>query len=309
MRRFVLLFLSPLSTFAADDFTLNSQPAAPLVDHHQHLVAPEMAAAGQKPIDAAAMISMLDAAGIRRAVLLSNAYRYADYEKVRSENDWTANEAAKYPQRLVAFCGFDPLAAYALEELARCAADERFGRGIKLQFGMSAVNLADAGHVAKVKSVFSAANEKGLAIVVHMRGRRAHPYGAAQARTFIDELLAATPDVPVQIAHFAGGGATSDPPSDEALATFIAAIAKDDPRVRNLYFDLALVAPAGLSPQRAQFVVTGIRQIGLPRILYGSDGGDPTDPPPEAMLEAFRKLPLTGAEFRAIGGNVAPYLR
>ena len=35
-----------------------------------------MAAQGQNPIDAKSMIRMLDDAGIRRAVLLSNAFRY-----------------------------------------------------------------------------------------------------------------------------------------------------------------------------------------------------------------------------------------
>ena len=283
--------------------------AAPRVDHHQHLLTAAMTAPGQKPIDAAAMIAMLDEADIQRAVLLSNAYRYDDHAEVKTENDWTAAEAAKFPQRLIAFCGFDPLADYALEELARCAGDQRFGRGIKLQFGMSAVNLADPDHVARVKRVFQAANEQALAIVVHMRGRRAHPYGGAQAQTFIDELLAAAPDVPVQIAHFTGGGSSNDPPADEALATFIAALTRNDPRLRNLYFDLSLVAPADLTAERAQFVVAKIREIGLARILYGSDGGDPTDPPPKAQAEAFRKLPLSAAEVREIEANVAPYLR
>lgn len=300
--KLLVAWLLPLAALAGE-------AAAPPVDHHQHLLAPAMAAPGQQPIDAAALIAMLDEAGIQRAVLLSNAYRYDDYAQVKAENDWTADEAAKYPQRLVAFCGFNPLADYALEELARCAGDRRFGRGIKLQFGMSAVNLSDAAHVAKVKNVFRAANEKGLAVVVHMRGRRAHPYGAAQAKVFIDELVAAAPDVTMQIAHFAGGGSTNDPPADEALDTFAAAIFRQDPRVRNLYFDLALVAPADLSPERAQFVAQQIRALGLQRILYGSDGGDPTDPPPKTQLEAFRKLPLTEAEFGAIVRNVAPYLR
>jgi predicted TIM-barrel fold metal-dependent hydrolase len=301
--KLLLALLLPCTVLASGTTT------APLVDHHQHLLTPAMVAAGQKPIDAQSMIAMLDEAGIQRAVLLSNAYRYDDYAKVKAENDWTADEAAKFPQRLVAFCGFDPLAEYAVEELTRCAADKRFGRGIKLQFGMSAVNLSDTGHIAKVKRVFEAANQNGLAIVVHMRGRRAHPYGAAQAQVFIDELLAAAPGISVQIAHFAGGGSTNDPPSDEALAAFIAAISRKDPRVRNLLFDLALVAPADLTPERAQFVVKSIREIGLERILYGSDGGDPTDPPPKVQLEAFRKLPLTAAEFAAIEGNVAAYLR
>jgi hypothetical protein len=45
------------------------------------------------------------------------------------------------------------------------------------------------------------------------------------------------------------------------------------------------------------------------RILYGSDGGDPTDPPPKVTLQAFRSLPLTRKEFAAIEKNVAPWLR
>jgi predicted TIM-barrel fold metal-dependent hydrolase len=305
-------------------FLITALPAAPafarapIVDHHQHLLAPTMTAPGQKPIDASAMVRMLDEAGIRRAVLLSNAFRFGnpsepplpdEYARVMAENDWTAREAAKYPGRLVALCSFNPLKNYALSELNRCAHDKRFGRGIKLQLGFSDVDLDDHVDVTLLRRVFRVANSNGMAIVVHMRTRRARNYGTSQALTFIDELLAAAPDVPVQIAHFCGGGSANDPPSDEALAVFTAAITRQDPRVQHLFFDLALVAPADLSPERVQFVAQRIREIGVQRILYGSDGGDPTDPPPKAAFEAFRKLPLTEAEFRAIEGNVAPYLR
>ena len=291
--------------------------AAPVIDHHQHLLAAGMVSPGQKPIDARAMIRMLDEAGIRRAVLLSNAYRHGnptdppaadELSRVMAENDWTAREAAKYPKRLTALCSFNPLKDYALGELNRCARDRRFGRGIKLQFGVADVDLDDPVEVTLLRRVFRVANAKGMAIVVHMRTRRAHPYGTAQALTFLDELLAAAPDVPVQIAHFCGGGSSNDEPADQALAVFAAAITRQDPRVKNLYFDLALVAPADLTPARAQWVAARIREIGPKRILYGSDGGDPTDPPPKAQLQAFRKLPLTEAEFRVIEANVAPYL-
>ncbi len=290
----------------------------PPVDHHQHLLTKDMAEQGQKPIDARAMIAMLDAAGIRRAVLLSNAFRYGspgalrstdEYAKVVEENDWTAREAAKYPQRLVAFCSFNPLKEYALGELARCARDKRFGRGIKLQFGNSDVDLDDPTDMAMLRRMFRAANANKLAIVVHLRTRRAHPFGAAQATAFIEELMTAAPDVVVQIAHFAGGGNPDDPAADEALGVFAAAIAARDPRVKNLYFDTALVAPADITPTRAAYVVQKIREMGTKRILYGSDGGDPTDPPAKVMLEAFRKLPLAKVEFQAIEGNVAPYLK
>lgn len=276
-----------------------------------------MVAPGQQPIDARALIRMLDAAGIRRAVLLSNAYRLGDpgrplpdeYAQVAAENDWTASEAARYPRRLTAFCSFNPLKDYAIRELNRCAHDPRFGRGIKLQFGSSDVNLDDPVEISLLRRVFRVANANQMAIVVHMRTRRANPYGMSQAQVFIDELLAAAPDVPVQIAHLCGGGSPDDPAAEQALAEFTAAIGRQDARVKNLYFDTALIAPAGLAPARAQVIATQLRAIGLRRIVYGSDGGDPTDPPPKAMLEAFRKLPLSVEEFRIIEGNVAPYLR
>jgi predicted TIM-barrel fold metal-dependent hydrolase len=119
-RAFALL----LAGFAIEALAAPAKPLpAPAIDHHQHLLTKEMAEPGQAPIDAKAMIAMLDAAGIRRAVLLSNAFRFGnpnaepakdEYARVIAENDWTAREAARYPQRLIAFCSFNPLKDYAL---------------------------------------------------------------------------------------------------------------------------------------------------------------------------------------------------
>lgn len=291
---------------------------APFVDHHQHLLNAAMVSQGQQPIDARALVAMLDEARIPRAVLLSNAFRYGnpsepplpdEYARVIAENNWTAAEAGKYPKRLVALCSFNPLKAYAVDELKRCARDPRFGRGIKLQLGYSDVDLDDPVEVTMLRRVFRVANATGMALVVHMRPRRARHFGAAEAQVFLDELLAAAPDVPVQIAHFCGGGAPDDPAADQALAVFTAAIARQDPRVRNLYFDLALVIGAAMDPVRKATVTQRIREIGFSRILYGTDGGDPTDPPPKIQVQALHSLPLTPAEIRAIEMNVAPYLR
>ena len=54
---------------------------------------------------------------------------------------------------------------------------------------------------------------------------------------------------------------------------------------------------------KSPLVVSRIRQLGLDRILYGSDG------PPRAAWTAFTHLPLTPAEIAAIASNVAPYMR
>jgi predicted TIM-barrel fold metal-dependent hydrolase len=280
-----------------------------------------MLSQGQTPIDAKTLIAALDAAGIRRAVILSNAYRYGsplyaisypdEYPRVIAENDWTAREAAKYPKRLVAFCGFNPLKQYALAELARCARDPRMGRGIKLQFGNSDVDLDDPTDIAILRRVFRAANAQKLALVIHLRPSesRKRPYGAAEAKIFLDELLPQAPDVVVQIAHLGGGGGGSlETAAEEALAVFAAAFAQNDPRVRNLYFDVSGITGGADAAARGPRIAQLLRSIGTKHLLYGSDGGDPTDPPARAALEAFRRLPLASVELRAIEGNVAPYL-
>jgi predicted TIM-barrel fold metal-dependent hydrolase len=299
-------------------FSVSAFPRAPVVDHHQHLMNATMADSADKAIDAQKLIASLDAAHIKRAVVLSNAFMYGnpratpfpdEYARVKAENDWTLEQATRYPKRLVVFCSFNPLKDYAVRELDRCAGDRRFGRGIKLQFAASDVNLDSEADVEKLRPVFGVANGNRLAIVVHMRTRRARPYGAAQAEVFITRLLIMAPDVPVQIAHFTGGGNPNDTAADEALRIFIGAIRRGDPRVKNLYFDLALVVPPATPPERREWVAQRIRDIGVERILYGSDGGDPTDPPPKVTLQAFHSLPLTKKEFAAIEKNVAPYLR
>lgn len=299
-------------------------PAAippPPVDHHQHLLSPGMVTPGQQPIDAKRLVAALDAAGIRRAVILSNAYRigspfYAiafpdEYPRVIAENDWTAREAAKYPRRLVAFCSVNPLKDYALGEVARCARDPRFGRGIKLQFGNSDIDLDDPTDVAMLRRLFRAANQQRLAIVVHLRPSesRQRRYGAAEAQAFLEQLLPAAPDVVVQIAHLGGGGGGSvEPAAEPVLAVFAAAFAQNDPRVRNLWLDVSGITGGPDAATRAPRIAQLLRSIGTRHLLYGSDGGDPADPPAKAALEAFRRLPLMPAELRAIEGNVAPYL-
>ena len=294
----------------------------PVADHHQHLFSPDIVAllgdsSGVTPLDADDLIPLLDSAGIRRAVVLSVAYMYGsprrtvenEYAKVRAENDWTAAQAARYPDRLIAFCGFNPLKDYALEELARCAADRRFGRGIKLHFGNSDVQLDEPAHVERLRQVFRAANEHGMAIVVHMRASisRKRPYGATQARTFLEQLLPLAADVPVQIAHLAGTGpGYDDPPADSAMAVLADAV-RGNRYARRLWFDVAGVVDAGISPMHAALVARRIRQVGIERVLYGSDGAVGENLRPRQSWAAFRGLSLTDDEIARIADNVAPY--
>lgn len=255
-------------------------------------------------------MDMLDVAGIRRAVVLSEAFwidspffeREGDlYERVRAENDWTVREAARYPGRLVPFCSFNPLRDYAVREVRRCSSHTGV-KGIKLSFGMSGVDLKKTDHVARVRNVFREANRRGLALVVHVRDGES--YGANEASTFVDELVAAAPDVTVQIAHLWGG----EHFSEDALAVYADAVSKGLPGVENLYFDVAEIA-VGASEESLQTMAERIRQIGVERILYGSDAALEGRLPPREGWKLFASsLPLTADELISIAENAAPYL-
>ena len=295
--------------------------SAPIADHHQHLFSPAVVAAGEaaKPITVEDLISHLNAAGIRRAAVLSLAYILGDpkgtatdeYAKVKAENDWTSRQIARFPDRLVGFCSVNPLKEYAFDELARCAKDPQLRRGLKLHFANSRVDYHNPAHIDRVRRLFAAANGYRMAIVAHMRTSISAkiPYGADEARIFLQEIVPAAPDVPIQIAHLAGAGGYRDPLIDQALSVFVDAIEKGDPHTKNLYFDVTTVVLPIASSERLTLIARRLRELGLPRILYGSDAASGGNLPPREGWAAFQRLPLTEAEFQIIAGNVPPYMR
>jgi predicted TIM-barrel fold metal-dependent hydrolase len=307
--------------------SLASAQDTPLADHHQHLFSPALAAlispappaAPITPIGGAEMIALLDAAGIKRAVVLSTAYIWEQgtrkidnpAERLRADNDWTSQQVAKHPDRLIGFCGINPLKDYALAELARCAKDPNLRHGVKMHFGNSGVNYHNPQHIEQLRRVFRAANGYRMPVVVHMRASFSLklPYGRDEARVFLSELVPASPDIVIQIAHLAGGGAPGDRLAQQALEVFAEAIATGDPRTKLLYFDASGMNAQIKAPEEAALLVTRMRQIGLERILYGSDGATGGNAPPREAWAAFRTLPLSDAEFRTIAANVPPYLR
>jgi predicted TIM-barrel fold metal-dependent hydrolase len=257
-------------------------------------------------VTAEQLIKRLDEVGIRRAVVLSDAYYFGvgkaepvpnEYNKVRAENDWTAQQVSQFPDRLVAFCSFNPLRDYALAELDRCASSGRF-KGLKLHFNAAQLNFQNPEQVSKVRRIMEAANKYRLPMIIHVRP--GDVYGRREAEVFLHQLVAAAPDVPIQIAHLWGGESFSGP----ALAVYADAVTAGDPVTKNLYFDISGAWTTYAKPEEMPEIVRRIRQIGIKRILYASDA------PPSEAWEAFRKkLPLTDKEYREIANNVAPYMR
>lgn len=266
----------------------------------------------EQQLSAQGLIALLDDAGIQRAVVLSDAYYFdgvtelglpGTYASVRAENDWTAEQVAQYPDRLVAFCSFNPVADHALTELHRCAASGRFA-GYKLHFASTGVDISNAEQREKVRRVFAAANEVGLPILAHVASAG---YGREHAQIIVDELLPSAPDIAVVIAHLWGGNAVSE----AALAVYADAISEGRPSTRNLYFDLAQASTATTQqPSIYNELARRMRQIGLDRMLYASDGPQFGGLPPKLVWEHFREnMPLADEELNVIARNVAPFLR
>ena len=85
------------------------------------------------------------------------------------------------------------------------------------------------------------------------------------------------------------------------LAVYAEAVSQRRPGTRGLYFDVSDAALVASSPDQAQIVADRIRQIGLDRILYGSDAAFDNHPDPHDSWTAFLKgIPLTTAEFEKI---------
>ena len=268
-----------------------------------------------KPITAERTIQVLDDAGIGRAAVLSVAFWLGDgslkltsdeeYARVKRENDWVAEQVSRYPTRLVAFCGVNPLREYAIREIERCARLPLV-KGMKIHFANSRVDVRKPAHVEQLRRFFRAANDNGMAIVAHL-WTTDRSYGAEHSRIFLDRILPEAPDVPVQIAHLAGAGRYAH---DDALAVFADAVMAKDPRMRRVYFDLATVVTETQSDSTLALIARRLRQVGLDRVLFGADTPTFDRPAPlQAWATTRRRLPLTDDEIGTIANNVAPYMQ
>jgi predicted TIM-barrel fold metal-dependent hydrolase len=310
-----LLPLLPL--LAACATTPPGAPPSPRVDYHQHLVSAAFQPIVKLPArDGGSLLAQLDSAGIGKAVVLSVGYSFADERKklpdpdrlTRVENDWTSAQVAASGGRLIGFCSANPLRPAALAELERCLSLPGMV-GIKQHFGNAGVTLRDTAHATRMAQLFALAERLRAPVLVHMRARGGANFGAEDARLFLDRLVSVAPSIEIVVAHFAGAGPGYDAQADELMAVFGAAAERQDPRMRNIYFDVATIVTAESTAEDVALVARRVRQVGAQRVLYGSDLNPPGGSI-RAGWEIFRtRTPLTDAELRTIAGNVTRFAR
>jgi predicted TIM-barrel fold metal-dependent hydrolase len=239
-------------------------------------------------LNADTIIGRLNRAKFHSAWILSNAYWFGapitpvenEYEQVKKENDWIADQADRYPDRLKAFMSVNPLKPYALKEIKRCADSKRFF-GLKLHFENSRINLFDGAQVKQLQKVFSLANKHHLPMLIHFRSSDKWD-GLANTQILLKQLMPFAKDTKVVIAHMMMGGDGYDQPMDTALGLIAAYLHQDNVYARNLYLEVSAVflltanevyKPAkiktGWDPSTA--LKKRIAQIGTNHILFGTD--------------------------------------
>jgi predicted TIM-barrel fold metal-dependent hydrolase len=287
----------------------------PYLNAHAHLASAALAAyhaetgatVGQiAPMDGAALIRRLDVDGVRRAFVLSTAYLMsadaygtrtavaAEHARVKAENDFTAAECARFPERLVPFLSVNPKRGYAVEEVDRCV--EQKMRGLKLHLWNSLVDTRQRADLAALRRVVERAAHHRLAVVAHVFVGAVPNYGPDDTERFVREIIMPLDTLRISIAHLAGAGGFGAR-AQACFERLIAVCGPDTSYASRAWTDMAATLTATnamTAADQASRLGELLRRWGLHRVLWGSDNIDGT-------LEQTRtRWPLDATAWRPI---------
>jgi predicted TIM-barrel fold metal-dependent hydrolase len=269
------------------------------LDAHTHLISQVLldglTGGGVPTAGADDLIAQLDSANVDRAVVLGLGYwTLPDDSNMAAENDYTASEVARFPDRLIGFCGINPRYASALDEMDRCLRHPNM-LGIKLQGGD--YDWTDRGLVAAISAVLKKAGEKNAPVLLHVNG----PPLDATATENVYETLGANQDTRIVIAH-AGGLADWEAEVYLIPQTLVPPLINPENLFMDLSSTLKFYQDAPLS--KRELMVWRFRKWGIDRLFFGSDylSIAPQQTPFEA-LETISRYPFTQAELDTILSN------
>jgi predicted TIM-barrel fold metal-dependent hydrolase len=249
------------------------------------------------------LIARLDEANVQKAVVQSLGYwDLPDDSNMAPENDFVAAEVGKYPDRLIGFCGINPLYESALGEIDRCL-DLPGMMGVKLNLAGSVVDMTNEDHAAALSAVFDKIQERNAPVLMHT----GNPIGIqldADGLTNLIMILINHPGVRVVHAHCAGGS------DDQRIEVWLHGIEATPPvfNPENFFLDVSacLKFHSDAPQSQRELWVWRLKKWGLERVLFGSDYlmVAPVETPLEA-LETLSKYPFTQEEIDIILNNDA----
>jgi predicted TIM-barrel fold metal-dependent hydrolase len=276
---------------------------AAAIDVHTHLASQaltDMLTGGGVPAAGAKdLVARLDEANVGRAVVLgAGFFALPDDSNMAPENDYVASQVAEYPDRLVGFCGINPVYASAPDEVDRCLANPGMV-GVKLHMDGSQIDLSDPEHVAAVAEVFDHIEAEDAPVMMHVSDVYGGPL-TGEGFANLSEILEQHPTVRVAHAHCAGNV------DDDSIDLWLRM--GDSGYRDNAFVDIsACLAYYKDSPLSVrELMVWRLRTWGIDRVLFGSDyfqyGEDET---PLETLSTLAAYPFTQDELATIVENDA----
>ena len=234
----------------------------PIIDVHTHPMLPGLPSIRREPYRPADYRRACEGLDIRHIAALAMAPR-SDLPQTRRMNDRVLALAQARASRYYAVCSVHPFDGEdALAEVDRVA--NRGARGIKLHPNTQQFDVADA----RVQNVVEQAARRRLPVLFDAYS----PFDADQPGKFV-RLAMQVPRARLVLAHAHG------PRFPDLLVYEI--LARYDWWKRNVWIDLSATGPLlARSPFAGQFEWV-LRQVGVDRLLFGSDY--PLDSPRQAV--------------------------
>jgi uncharacterized protein len=256
----------------------------------------------EMPVGGAELVRRMDADGIRRAFVLSTAYQMAsdvnahavdeaeEQRRLSAENDYTAVECARFPNRLVPFLSVNPKRSYAVAEIDRCIDKHRM-RGMKLHLWNSMVDTRQAEPLNQLRRVVAHAAERGLPVLAHIFVGAVKDYGPDDTERFVREIVEPLPSLKICFAHLAGAGRFL-PVIQRCFERLIDLCGPNSPTAARVWVDMAAIFP--ITPSEQEKLVALLPRWGFDRILWGSDSL------PNAVAQSRAACPLDDAAWAVI---------
>ncbi len=239
------------------------------------------------------IIRELDAAGIDRGIVISAGY-FGGFrslvfgrsrKKVELENDYIAELVKAHPSRLAGACGVHPFDEWAEAELLRCAKELDF-RAVKVHPNAQRIDIMDEEQRSKLQGFLARAGQLNMVVLMHAYGK------PLEFNKELYRMAATMPETAFVFLHAFG--------SD--LTAMVREVSQGRlPKPANIFIDISGTVQEAKG-QKA--LASAIRELGVDRILFGSDF--PVFKP-AAGLEVLRKLPLTPREIERILSNAGPF--
>lgn len=232
------------------------------------------------------IIEAMDEYGVDRSVVFGFPWQTAS--TFQMHNNYIMASVARYPDRLIGFCCFDPFNAEAVPETARCIDGGLSGVG-ELAFYRSGI---DAACVEKLIPIMEICADKDLPVLIHTNEPVGHVYPGKSPNTLrqIYDLVREFPENKIVLAHWGGG------------IIFFSLLKKEiKETLSNVYVDTA-ASPFLYDPE---IYLVAKQIVGLEKILFGSDF--PLLNPARYFAE-FEAAGLSGDDMMCIKGENAARL-